>query len=236
MKKNACVKSFICIFSLILLGVLFSCGLPVFYLLYPPVNAELPTDISEGRVFRFTTADSLNSTNASEIYLGTDVYYKIYNSKTDCQNDIQSITSINAEFSQVGFNRLQALGYAKLSANPPLPPTSDVLFDNYNNDYKVSIRLFDEGEDNFYPAGFLFENNGLNSNSKPLRSKGSFDFDNNNQPKNGDPDYKYNENSQDESYFVTAFAVSIGRDGFFQPYYSSLLHLGVINIPNKTSN
>ena len=231
MKKNACVKSIFAIISLILLGVLFSCGLPVYYILYPPVNAGIPTKTSEGRVFSFTTADTFNSTNASEIYLGTDVYYKIYNSSNDCQIDIESINKSNAEFSQVGFNRLQALGYAKLSANPPLPSTSDVLFDIYTNDYKVSIRLFDEGEDNSYPAGFLFENNGLITDSKPLRSKGSFDFQNDNQPKNGDPDYKHNENSQDESFFVAAYAVSVGRDGSFQSHYSSLLHLGVIEIP-----
>lgn len=232
MKKNACVKSFSVFVSLILLGVLFSCGLPYYYVLYPSVNAVLPTNTSEGRVFCFTTADSLNSNNASEIYLGTDIYYKIYNSKTDCQNDIQSITSINAEFSHAGFNRLQALGYAKLSANPTLPSASDVLLDQYASNYEVSIRLFDEGEGNSFPAGFFFKDENLSTNSKPFRANGgSFDFQNDNQPKEDvDPDYKHNENSQDESYFVTAFAVSIGRDGFFQPYYSSLLHLGVIEI------
>ena len=86
-----------------------SCGLPVYYIIYPPVNAGSTTDIQDGRYFRFKTADQLNKT--TDIYRGIDVYYKIYNSEKDRDSDIQQIQAVNSEFSQSGFNKMQGLGY-----------------------------------------------------------------------------------------------------------------------------
>jgi len=219
------------IFSLILFSS--SCGLPVYYIIYPPVNADsLPGDTQESRFFSFKTADAQNST--SDIYRGIDVYYKIYNNKNDRDSDISQIQAVNSDFSQSGFNKMQGLDYAKLSSDPKLHNKSDVLFDKENSDANIKIRLFDEGE---YKAGFKINDTEF-SHSKPFRSNGnSFQFGEKNLPAQGDADYTHNENEEEsESFWVAAFAVSVGRDGFFQAYYSSLLPLGSIKIPKDTSN
>jgi hypothetical protein len=224
------------IFSLILFSS--SCGLPVYYIIYPPVNADsLPGDTQESRFFSFKTADAQNST--SDIYRGIDVYYKIYNNKNDRDSDISQIQAVNSEFSQSGFNKMQGLGYAKLSSEPKLHNSSDVLFDKEDSDHFIKIRLFDEGpEDSRYEAGFESDKISFNTGSEPIRSNGnSFQFGEKNLPAQGDADYTHNENEEEsESFWVAAFAVSVGRDGFFQAYYSSLLPLGSIKIPKYTSN
>ena len=222
------------IFSLILFSS--SCGLPVYYIIYPPVNAGNPTETPDGRYFSFKTADQVNKT--TDIYRGIDVYYKIYNTENDRNLDIQQIQAVNSEFSQSGFNKMQGLGYAKLSSEPKLHNSSDVLFDKEDSDHFIKIRLFDEGpEDSRYEAGFKI-NDIVSSGSKPIRSNGkNFQFGEKNLPAQGDADYTHNENEEEsESFWVAAFAVSVGRDGFFQAYYSSLLPLGSIKIPKYTSN
>lgn len=230
MGKKALQKCIV-IFLVIFLQSFFSCGLPVFYVIYTPVNAVIPTISSQGRVFTFQTSDNQNKSN--DIYLGTDVYYKIYNNKVVCDADIDAINKVNTEFSRSGFTKLEGLGYAKLKASPPLHSNSDILFDKNANSYTVTIRLFTEGVDESYKAGFISQPNVFsNMNSIPFRetTNSTFDFENS-PPGRNDLDYTYTENSEDENYFVAAYAVAVGRDGSFQSHYSSLLFLGVINIP-----
>lgn len=217
-------------FSLILFFS--SCGLPVYYIIYPPVNAGTPSENAETRYFSFKTADEQNKT--SDIYRGIDVYYKIYNNEQDCASDRQQIQTVNSEFSQSGFNKMQSLGYAKLSSEPKLDNSSDVLFDKEDSDHFIKIRLFDEGSEDRYEAGFESDKISFNTGSEPIRLNGnSFQFDKENPPEQGDADYKHNEEGSDY-FWVAAFAVSVGRDGFFQAYYSSLLPLGSIKIPKNT--
>ena len=234
MKKKGYQDKFyiLVIFSLVLFFS--SCGLPVYYIIYPPVNAGNPTETPDGRYFSFKTADQVNKT--TDIYRGIDVYYKIYNTENDRNLDIQQIQAVNSEFSQSGFNKMQSLGYATLSSEPKLHNSSDVLFDKEDSDHFIKIRLFDEGsEDSRYEAGFKI-NDIVSSGSKPIRSNGkNFQFDDKNPPEQDDADYKHNVGESD-SFWVTAYAVSVGRDGFFQAYYSSLLPLGSIKIPKGTSN
>lgn len=212
-------------FSLILFFS--SCGLPVYYIIYPPVNPGSPTDIQDGRYFSFKTADQVNKT--TDIYRGIDVYYKIYNTENDRNLDIQQIQAVNSEFSQSGFNKMQGLGYAKLSSEPKLHNSSDVLFDKEDSDHFIKIRLFDEGD---YKAGFKSDIVHFNPKSKPIRSnEKNFQFDEY-VPAQDDADYTHNKKEDESDFFwVAAFAVSVGRDGFFQAYYSSLLPLGSIEIP-----
>ena len=236
MKKKGYQDKFyiLVIFSLVLFFS--SCGLPVYYIIYPPVNAGNPTETPDGRYFSFKTADQVNKT--TDIYRGIDVYYKIYNTENDRNLDIQQIQAVNSEFSQSGFNKMQGLGYAKLSSEPKLHNSSDVLFDKEDSDHFIKIRLFDEGpeDNNRYEAGFESDKISFNTGSEPIRLNGnSFQFADENLPIQGDTDYKHNEEESDY-FWVAAFAVSVGRDGFFQAYYSSLLFLGSIEIPKYTSN
>jgi hypothetical protein len=215
-------------FSLILFFS--SCGLPVYYIIYPPVNADPPSETPDGRYFSFKTADEQNFT--SGIYRGIDVYYKIYNTENDRNLDIQQIQAVNSEFSQSGFNKMQGLGYAKLSSEPKLHNSYDVLFDKEDSDHFIKIRLFDEGSEDRYEAGFESDIVHFNPKSKPIRSnEKNFQFDEY-VPAQDDADYTHNKKEDESDFFwVAAFAVSVGRDGFFQAYYSSLLPLGSIEIP-----
>ncbi|HUH43847.1 MAG TPA: hypothetical protein VLZ44_01630, partial [Treponemataceae bacterium] len=211
-------------FSLILFFS--SCGLPVYYIIYPPVNADPPSETPDGRYFSFKTADEQNFT--SGIYRGIDVYYKIYNNKEKCDSDTNQIQAVNSDFSQSGFNKMQSLGYAKLISKDPLHTESDILFKKETIDATIKIRLFDEGD---YKAGFKSDIVHFNPKSKPIRSnEKNFQFDEY-VPAQDDADYTHNKKEDESDFFwVAAFAVSVGRDGFFQAYYSSLLPLGSIKI------
>ena len=96
-----------CVFSI-------SCGLDVYYILYPPSDSQIVNENTEalGRYFSFRTADVENK--GMDIYTGTAVIYKIYNTLSQLTTDSFSINNYNSEFSDKGYNRAESLGYQKM--------------------------------------------------------------------------------------------------------------------------
>ena len=85
--------------------VFISCGLDTFYYLDPPLaDAEIanPEDPAE-RVFTFQTASNSSS---SDIFKGTSVYYRLYNNFSVMSSNMQTIASINEEYSDAAMNKM----------------------------------------------------------------------------------------------------------------------------------
>ena len=80
-----------CVFSI-------SCGLDVYYILYPPSDSQLVNENTEalGRYFSFRTADVENK--GMDIFTGTTVIYKIYNTLSELTSDSYSINNYNKQF------------------------------------------------------------------------------------------------------------------------------------------
>lgn len=255
MKKGVRNYKYFILFSLILIMCVFSisCGLDVYYILYPPSEAQIVNENTEalGRYFSFRTADVENS--GMDIFTGTTVIYKIYNTLSQLTTDSFSINNYNSEFSDKGYNRAEALGYQKLIiSNNDMP-----LVGKSGNNRSIEIRLFTEGYvDDPYQAGLKISGQYVMDGSDiaiPLReNESTFAFYSssketivngrsftNSIPEEDDIDVKYiqlNEDSQENIWYVNAYAVSMGMTPDFIYKYSQLEPLGYIVIREEDFN
>lgn len=246
-------KYLFCFLVLIMCVFSISCGLDVYYILYPPSESQVVNDNTEalGRYFSFRTADAENQ--GMDIYTGTTVIYKIYNTLPQLTSDSFSINNYNSEFSDKGYNRAVALGYQKLSiSNNDMPLVSK---DTTNR--SVEIRLFTEGfVDNPYEAGIKVSGQYVMDGSDyaiPLReNEATFSFYssskntivNGKSYSNSIPDadnidvnfIQLSDDSQENIWYVNAFAVSMGMTSDFSYKYSQLEPLGYIVISEDDFN
>ena len=142
-----------------------SCGLDVYYILYPPSEAKVVNEETDalGRYFSFKTADVENA--SMDIFTGTVVLYKIYNNRSQMISDSYSINNYNEELSEKGYNRAYALGYQQLNISNNDTP----LVAKSGQNRTVEIRLFTEGYiDDPYEAGIKVSEDVLVDDSKSL--------------------------------------------------------------------
>ena len=190
--KMSFVKKVVQLFFIIYLSVFAgSCGLDIYYVLEPVKDAN-PADNTRDilvRYFEFTTNESVNE--SSGIFVGTSVYYKIYNNLSTLTSEATSITNSNSEYTENGYNRMISLGYKRMGVSTNLDPLIEL--GDISLDRGVKIRLYTEGEASGdpYQATVTVGNVPLMDGSEyaiPLRSDGvsTFDFfpDNVSQKKN----------------------------------------------------
>lgn len=224
-----------------------TCGLDVYYILYPPSEAKVVDENSDalGRYFSFKTADVENS--GMDIYIGVTLVYKIYNDLTKLMQDNFSINNYNAEYSEKGYNRAIALGFQQLEiSNKDFP-----LVSKSTSNRTVDIRLFTEGfVDNPYKSGIKVSGSYIMDGSDyaiPLReNENTFEFYSSSKktvvngqgyvnaiPNQEDIDVNYvqkDDSVQQDIWYVSAFAVSVGMTSDFSYRYSELEPLGYITI------
>ncbi len=217
-------KKLICAFTCILFLLLFSCGLDVYYFVEPPFNSvEIFNPPDETfQVFSFTTADSRNTdpsvVGQTVYFLGTDVYYKIYTDLSVLESHKKSINSANAEYTENGINKLNSLGFQKITSNP----YSDPLIRKSASNQNVKIRLFDTS---VYKS--KIEVSGVDKGI-PLRYDGSSFNIQSGEILDG-LDINGNPNS-DSNYYVLMYAVSVSTVNLSQRIYSSLCPLGYLQL------
>ncbi|MGP1588084.1 MAG: hypothetical protein ACTTHG_07075 [Treponemataceae bacterium] len=250
MKKNVLTEFIFTIFFLIFLS---ACGIDTYYILHAPIDAVRPYDNSANRVFSFKTNDTQNI--SMSIFLGTNVFYKIYDNKSTCESEALSISNANKQYSDAGYKKIESLGYKQLK----ISTNKDPLIEKDGTNRSVLIRLYTEGvnsprPEHWYHWEVSVAGMKLLDGSQPaipLRSNGStFDFFNNinkrdsgkknviingkkyfnNIPVNTDDDVKLTATGAVTSYYVNAYAVSSGRDPSLTPKYGELLSLGYITI------
>ncbi|GMO63266.1 MAG: hypothetical protein Ta2A_10260 [Treponemataceae bacterium] len=225
-----------------------SCGLQditaVFeYAAWPTAKVIYDTGDTSLRYFDFTTGSEPtvpSGTTANFWFLGTAVYYKIYNSFTTLQTEANSITASQTTTSSngAGFSRLVSFGYQPLN----LDTNKNYYFSALST--PMQIRLYDEGYTGpppssdyyIYPAGIT----GLAS--PPLRQQNTkgFNFyrptadpnpigsDPMPDPSNSDVNFTSTEPPAD-LWYVNAFAVTVAQDlATFMPIYSPVIYLGYI--------
>lgn len=218
------------VFTVLFVFLFISCGTDIYYSLEPPSLVSSPSTDPVSRYFCFYTNDSNNS--SLDVFLGTAVYYKIYNNTSTMNSDISSINLANKEYSSDGVNRLLSLGYQPMTSSST---TDDPLFPVSTSNRKIRIRLFTEGSGDLYAEG-IFINDSPSSWGNPQRFDRSHSFnftDSSMIPSLSDLDVKGTQNEGTTSWYVNAYAVSTGKDMYLANLYSQVIHLGyiVINTP-----
>ena len=252
--RNTVVKYCVYIFFLLAVCCLFTfsgCGLDEYYVVAPPITVyhtpavTSSTDIDRTeKYFDFETNDSANSSLSGFDYLGTAVYYKIYNNYSTMNTAASAITSLNSSttYSAAADKMVDSYGYRELSTTngtpSPLIPAG--------SSHRIYIRLTNY-QDGDYTAKIIIGYNGSDftgsGNYVPLRNisgthsfdfgRTSKDFNLNKVPVSGDLDVNYSSSFSDDNkriWYVDVFAVAVGRDTTYTKYFSKVLHLGSILI------
>lgn len=236
------------------------CGLETLYYLDAPFQRQTkPTVSDSGDAASYTEAYFDFYTNENQKvdenlkYLGTAVYYKIYNSYSTMNSHISSVSSISSSTnSSSAFPRLQSYGYQELGTkdmngnerniSPLIPAESSnqrvvIRLTNYQdpdqssaewNEYAYRAKIVINNVEKYVPM--------RNDSTKSFdfgRKNSSGDYDN---PKSGEDDVNYGTASKDDVYYVTLYAVAVGRDNSFTNYYSNVLYLGSVAINASEEN
>ena len=227
--------------AFVFLLLLEACGLDTFYYLDPPITdghtSYYTTEDGIYRYFSFVTNeesslgdnDQYFSSSSELVFLGTEVYYKIYNNYStmvSAENAIDSLNSSSSNYAAAAESLIESRGYKplKFSSGSFIPL---VEAGSSPNNRHVYIRLNDYGTEVDYNGQPVMPRRYINSNY-------GFNFgqdDNNPLPKNGDADVNYSSSSSDSgTWYVDMYAVSVGRDTSYSTSYSKVLFLGSVKI------
>lgn len=244
MKKTCKLIEFIFFQSIVSCLFLFNigCGLDTVYVIDAPSTIHEPyyQSISQdSHYFKFHTNEpsAADEDSLGYIFLGTDIYYKIYNDSSQLETETSNLKSYaqNEETSYNSFTRLKdTYNYIPLQINNN---KIDFRIRNNNSSQAVEIRLATEG----LLQSKILVNDNLISNSEisiPMRNINGklkpFTFDKRNGgdtvPKADDSDVKFNSNIETSDWYVAMFAVSIGRDSNYTELTSPITYLGSVKI------
>lgn len=228
------------IFSWFFLLVFFSaCGLDTFYYLDPPISIDfidesesLSNDPSK-KFVSFATASS-NADNA-DIFQGSSVYYKIYNSPDQLFNNKKSIENINKEYTNQGMELLISWGYQPLTTNK----VDTVNLVSAGQTKAVTIRLANATQTNpgyAYPANITVDGQSIGVPVRSVENK-TFSFSSTadsksiySLPEEGQEDVSFSTGAGTSTWYVALYAVSTGMSPSLTPLYSQVVYLGSLAI------
>ncbi len=227
---------FCCLFFMI------SCGLEEVIVVEPPTvtyNDPLYSDTDYTNYYcSFLTKES----GQPDSFLGTEVYYKIYNNSSVLVSERNAITAVNSTSngSAAATKMVETYTYQPLGMNPQ---NSDSIFlSSSETDRKVYFRLVDNGAGTELAADIRVSGTSIGKIPYRYSNDKSFDFFDNDDsddsdkidvaPESGDLDYKHSSTaSVSGEYYVQFFAVGIAWDSSsLTRSYSLVLDLGSIPI------
>ncbi len=226
--KSQRIKIFIKI-SFLLVIFLSSCGIPSIIYLEPPVFEHSPTGQTDENefYFEFKTSDEVNIAlspplPATPYYRGFEIFYKIYESESDCKKEIEAVTKKN-EADPLGVaNYLQTSLKFKFLAYKGKPAEDRPLIPSAGTDRKVKFRLKKYSTNKAEleivggAKGDVLRFNGKNFSDILV----------------DDDDVKKassNPSANPDEYFVACFAVTQGIEAL-SPIYSTVVSLGYVKI------
>ena len=248
--------------AFVFLLLLEACGLDTFYYLDPPItdgHTSYYDTESIRRYFSFVTNeesslgdnDQYFSSSSELVFLGTEVYYKIYNNYStmvSAENAIDSLNSSSSNYAAAAESLIESRGYKplKFSSGSFVPlveagssPNNRHVYIRLNDygtevDYSKGICISSQPMDRYSPADALMHNGQPVMPRRYINSNYGFNFgqdDNNPLPRNGDADVNYSGSaSESGSWYVDMYAVSVGRDTSYSTSYSKVLFLGSVKI------
>ncbi|MBR0031161.1 MAG: hypothetical protein IJP61_02570 [Treponema sp.] len=241
------------LFILFCLGIFCACGLDeVTYVSEPSVTNNSPLYYNSDYLTwysDFTTAES----NQAASFIGTDVYYKIYNNYSTLVSQRNSILAVNtaSNGTSAATRMIESYTFQPLGTNRG----SDTVFVTKSGSNKrIRIRLKTYKGNESYSGDDMYTRRacviggkfGTDGSFVPYRNGNSKSFDffndaNNNvsdptntnvEPVNGDSDYNHNSSaSETNTYYVQLFAVGVVFDSnTLSNSFSLVLDLGSVPI------
>ena len=213
-----------------------ACGIPSFiYLEKPQRSGHNPSNLTalNDRYCEFKTADSANTAHAAGYIKGTEIYYRIYERKNDCENDRSRIDQYNDDNPFTAAEYLEnTKKYYRLAATGIY---TRPLIGTYPSDASVRFRLQDYGSPASDPAQLTV--NGIQQgipqrDDRIPHAKRTFNKDN---ITVGDDDVQQaSVSGGTETYWcVNFYAVSYGYTATFSTLHSALEYLGYILLEKK---
>lgn len=228
------------IFSWLFLLLFFSaCGLDTFYYLNPPISMTFiddATSLSNDPIKQFISFKTAVNGDTEDVFQGTSVYYKIFNSTSQLLSNKTSIENIDSEYTNQGIERLISWGYQPLTTDKVttanLVPAGDVKV--------VSIRLCNQTEDspgNYkYPAEITVDGQNIGVPVRSVEDK-TFSFNPTAEsnsiyslPEEGQEDVSFSAGIGTDTWYVALYAVSTGMSPSLTPVYSQVVYLGSLAI------
>lgn len=208
--------------------LLFSCGIDDIVYLEPSKLTHNPTGYTDEAqmYFEFETSDKENLSAALGFFKGFEVYYRIYESETDCKNLIKNMVqynesnpanSVNYLLSSYNYKLLTYQGHSY--QDRPIVPAS-----GYPVNRRVRFRLEVAGSfSNDFDIGGTVKGKVLRQNAEEFTAA-----------KHGDYDVQSSSKPSSDSFYVAAFVAAYGFDKNFKPFYSSIISLGYVKIKKNT--
>lgn len=238
---------FVLVMCLVLFNVVFGlcgCGLDTFYYIEAPVAVTRPEINTETAIdkqtFIFNTIEQ--TTNPSFSFVGTEVYYKIYDDENQFKSERDYLDSLSKD-DKITYAADKLIypvgsggyGYQQLKLKDS---TDNVLIPYTGFNKQIKIRLSTDSESDVNFSASIFKNDifvGI-----PLRYNfKNFDFikgtDNVPDPLDQSQlDVKYIEKpNNDHKWYICLFAVAKGHDAAYTNYYSNITYLGAVTILSK---
>ena len=248
------------IFFFISVFVLNSCGMDAVYYLYAPTstsnvpaitsaNYSNPSANYETAYCSFKTQQASNAQYTSDDspfqFLGTGIYYRIYNNYETMNSDISTISTKISSTNEADAATyiIETKKYQPLKAsgtsNDPL-----ILANQTNTNDSVYIRLTNYQSEEMFSARITVNDV---SYGVPLRNvTGNYNFDFGRKqgsenkkiiPESGDVDVTISSTAKASGvWYVALYAIGIGRDESYTTHYSNALHIGAVAISENDEN
>lgn len=228
------------IFSWFFLLLIFSaCGLDTFYYLNPPISMTFideATSLSNDPTKQFVSFKTASNADSEDVFQGTSVYYKIFNSTSQLLSNKTSIENIDSEYTNQGIERLISWGYQPLTTDKVttanLVPAGDVKV--------VSIRLYNQTQDSTgnyeNPAEITVDGQNIGVPVRSVEDK-TFSFNLTAEsnsiyslPVEGQEDVSFSAGVGTDTWYVALYAVSTGMSPSLTPVYSQAVYLGSLSV------
>lgn len=227
------------IFSWLFLLQLFSaCGLDTFYYLNPPISMTFiddATSLSNDSIKQFVSFKTAVNGDTEDVFQGTSVYYKIFNSTSQLLSNKTTIENIDSEYSNQGIERLISWGYQPLTTDKVT--TANLVPAGQTKE--VTIRLANATQTNqgyAYPAEITVDGQNIGVPVRSVDNK-TFSFNSTAEsnsiyslPVEGQEDVSFSAGVGTNTWYVALYAVSTGMSPSLTPVYSQVVYLGSLAI------
>ena len=234
MNKTSCKK--IRSFALVLVGclILFNtgCGLDTFYEINSPSVIHEPiysSEMKEENYFDFWTSEN---DYEGITFLGTEVYYKIYDSTSKLNSEYSSISSAASSdsTSNQAADRLKVT-YKYQTLRSSNDTGANILIPSENQNRRVRIRLSNYTD--VYPADLQIDSVSIGTPVRYIPKNPKFSFKELSSdllPKSDDEDFSSTTSEPITDYYVAMFAVAVAQDPNFSQLFSNVVYLGSVKI------
>lgn len=255
--KKACIKSLRLSFMAFTACFIFlntSCGLDTYFVMDYPIDAIEKEPQYENTQFTETYFDFWTNENTDYpneyMFLGTDIYYKIYSSSSIMSSesgnlrDISTKSETSSKAPEKLMNTVSSGGYGYQKLKATNCKDSPLIKPGKGNQH-VYIRLTDYQNDEAWASKITVNGQNLSGSAattKPIRFENDYSFnfgrkgEKDKVPLSDDLDVKYSSSPTNNTWYVCLFAVAVARDASYVNYYSNIVCLGSVAINDSVND